>query len=1467
MKILNKFLAALLTVILLLSANFTIVLAAAEDGIGTEASPYLIYTAEDLQNINDDVTAHYKLAADIDLQEMDFTPIGNTDTGAFTGSFDGEGYTISNLNVFAGKYVGLFGYNEGTIKNVTLTDVYVYGTRYVGAVVAYNEENAVIENCSVLSGEVESDGGLNNVSAGGICGTNYGVISGEFSNGADLTVNNTEVAYAAGICAHNVGEFSGVFANTGDVYANCTNDDAYAGGILAVTSSDVEITATNSGNISSSSCAGGIGAYFSQPSKFTDCSNLGHIEGIQNSNLKYPYYLGGIGGCFVQLAEFENCYNTGNVKVILTGELTRRLYLAGIGGRFCAASSFLNCHNTGDIYGQSDSLYDFWGNGDYGDSSYCGGISGYATHHSEFITCSNTGSVGSRTWSSFVGGLNGYLESQSYISLENCSNTGEITADGEEGAAYSAGLLGFIENLAKIKNCYNTGIVKSYADTTAISCGLIGRGSAIFENCFNSGPLIVRGDSTYAYGLCSGNTGNIFAENCYNLGLVRIYGSYYTPKSGNDLPQDAIRINCYTVNYLAEKIEGTNCYSSVLFIYENAKSEAGDNILTAAEMRDKNSFEGWDFDTVWDINPTINSGLPYLREAYNPLSLNVITHTMLLGEKLQLVAYKNGEPCDDVKWTSSQENTINQKGVFSPINTDTAIIITAEDSEGNTVSAFVRVMTPNTSVSYSDFSLAINSQGSCYYVAFGQSSTNDYLINVVSSNPDVLRIDKFDYTGFYCSSLFTGKATITFETAQGLVGSCVCTVTNVAKSIQLNSSYVTIAKDSTYQLTATPNPNPTSSKVTWSSSDNTVATVDEYGTVYAVNKGSATITCLTDNGLSATCTINVTIPATEISFDEPEVTIYVGDTKELTFTVTPADATDGISSIKTSNTSYLPIQTWNSCSCTVKGVSTGTQTITVKMSNGLTATCKVKVLPVPVVVTSVSLNATSRAMLVGEKYKLNATIYPSNSTDKSVEWTSTDETVATVSDTGYITAVGAGETVITASASNGVVAHCTVTVTDPANNKLPIIYIPDTIVTDGEYFDIPIMLENNPGINKAVFSVQYDVSKVEPISVTNGEIFDYTTATTNKDESKVNLYFVADTDKYANGVLATLRFKILVPDAGDAEFKLCYTPNDFISSTQEKVEFETEDGVAVIACSHNNTEIRNAVKNSCTANGYTGDKYCLDCSKIVVEGAVILSTGHEWNDWHTTVEPTFTTDGNTARTCATCGETENEVIEKLTNAKVTDSFIYGLSCGLDVQEFENQFNSDYVNINIEPSFGTTVGTGSTVTATYANGTSDTLTVVIFGDVNGDGWYDGEDAVLVNMIVVGMLSEDNCSQALCIAADCNRDGVINKTDVDLLMGAGVKKNDIDQSIPHEELAVNSSFIEYSSLINQSTELIIDSENQTTESESTPESSDSKISFDSTEKPVQEITTENIWINTFWGIFKKIFSFILQLFTLV
>ena len=101
---------------------------------------------------------------------------------------------------------------------------------------------------------------------------------------------------------------------------------------------------------------------------------------------------------------------------------------------------------------------------------------------------------------------------------------------------------------------------------------------------------------------------------------------------------------------------------------------------------------------------------------------------------------------------------------------------------------------------------------------------------------------------------------------------------------------------------------------------------------------------------------------------------------------------------------------------------------------------------------------------------------------------------------------------------------------------------------------------------------------------------------------------------------------------------------------------------------------------------------------------------------------------------------------------------------------------------------------------------DTYTVVIFGDVDGDGWYDGTDAYFVRLVANGLIARSALTDAQRMAADCNHDGLIDSADVAILEQAGLLLNQIDQNLPSEEPKTNNVYLDYCSLIDQSIEIV-------------------------------------------------------------
>ncbi|MBP3442280.1 MAG: discoidin domain-containing protein [Clostridia bacterium] len=152
-------------------------------------------------------------------------------------------------------------------------------------------------------------------------------------------------------------------------------------------------------------------------------------------------------------------------------------------------------------------------------------------------------------------------------------------------------------------------------------------------------------------------------------------------------------------------------------------------------------------------------------------------------------------------------------------------------------------------------------------------------------------------------------------------------------------------------------------------------------------------------------------------------------------------------------------------------------------------------------------------------------------------------------------------------------------------------------------------------------------------------------------------------------------------------------------------------------------------------------------------------------------------------------------------------FVYGLYPGITAEKLESDYFTltnvtyEYENVN------GCITTGTLVTATDKT-TGKVVAkyiLVLFGDVNSDGWYDGQDAVYTEAIRAGMLDADSLGEAAYLAADCNHDGLVGFTDTYLLNKAGALLSEIDQTKPSEELATMSEWQEYISVIDQEPEI--------------------------------------------------------------
>ena len=172
--------------------------------------------------------------------------------------------------------------------------------------------------------------------------------------------------------------------------------------------------------------------------------------------------------------------------------------------------------------------------------------------------------------------------------------------------------------------------------------------------------------------------------------------------------------------------------------------------------------------------------------------------------------------------------------------------------------------------------------------------------------------------------------------------------------------------------------------------------------------------------------MNPSVAVTGVTVSPSTLTLEVGKTSTLTATVTPSNATNKTVTWSSSNTSVATV----SSAGVVTGVAAGSATITATTQDGgKKATCAVTVKAASVAVTGVTLNKTSLSLGVGKTSTLTATVVPSNATDKSVTWSSSNTSIATVSSAGVVKGVKAGSATITVKTNDGgYTATCAVSV-------------------------------------------------------------------------------------------------------------------------------------------------------------------------------------------------------------------------------------------------------------------------------------------------------------------------------------------------------------------------------------------------------------------------------------------------------
>lgn len=257
---------------------------------------------------------------------------------------------------------------------------------------------------------------------------------------------------------------------------------------------------------------------------------------------------------------------------------------------------------------------------------------------------------------------------------------------------------------------------------------------------------------------------------------------------------------------------------------------------------------------------------------------------------------------------------------------------------------------------------------------------------------------------------------------------CNITVIQLVTSIELNKTSLTLNEGETHELKPSVYPSNANDKsLVWVSSDPSIATVDANGKVTAVSKGETTIKALANDGsgVYATCWVYVIRKVSSIELNESAISLYPGQTKSIVATVIPSTANN----TQLSWASYNPGVATVSDNGVITGIKAGSTTIIAKAKDGsgVYAICNVEVMRY---VERIDLNHSIIYLDQGDKRQLTATIIPESAGNKTLNWSSSDEWIATVDQNGLVTAVSAtGDPAFIyayASDGSGMRACCTV---------------------------------------------------------------------------------------------------------------------------------------------------------------------------------------------------------------------------------------------------------------------------------------------------------------------------------------------------------------------------------------------------------------------------------------------------------
>ena len=369
-----------------------------------------------------------------------------------------------------------------------------------------------------------------------------------------------------------------------------------------------------------------------------------------------------------------------------------------------------------------------------------------------------------------------------------------------------------------------------------------------------------------------------------------------------------------------------------------------------------------------------------------------------------------------VSWESSNTNVciVDSNGLVEAVGTGSCTILCKSLDGGVTAMCNIYVKQPVTQVVLNTTDITVR-KGQTFWLNATclPENADNKIISWESRDENVCTVEsdgKVTATGAGTTSI------IATNVDTGLTAYCVVTVTQPVTGITLNSNYQLLWVGAKYAII--PNVEPIDAenkKVTYLSSDPSVASVDENGVVTALKGGSCIIEVTTDEcKLTAACTIEVKEYVSTITLSETNKFLNVGATGTLKATVGTDTATNKNVIWSSSNNDICSVDDKGNLTAVTPG--TAIITATAADGSGVSASCVVRVVNP---VTGIRIEPDTVRLLVGESQIVTAVVTPDNASIKDVDWVSSNESIATVDEAGEIFALSTGKCKITAISKDG----------------------------------------------------------------------------------------------------------------------------------------------------------------------------------------------------------------------------------------------------------------------------------------------------------------------------------------------------------------------------------------------------------------------------------------------------------------